>query len=128
MAFQKLPKQKIITYQGKTLRFSVTLTDMDDNFQDLTGYTARLEIRKALPTLGVNTPGDDDVIIRLTTENGGINIDPEIGLVNIYISDEDSATFPAGNYFWELEVESPSGDVPPIMAPSSFQVIGENTL
>lgn len=128
MAFVKLPKQKIICYQGKTLRFSVVLTDSDQNLQDLTGFTARIEVRTALPTLGQNTPDDGDVLSLLTTENGGINIQPELGRVDIFIADEETETFPVGSYFWELELESPSGDVPPIMAPSSFQVLQENTL
>ena len=128
MALKKAPKQKLLCPQGKTFTKSIRITDKFKNLADLTGYTARIEIRSVLPTLGESTPEDDDVIHVLTTENGGITIDPLIGKVSLFISDEDTASFPIQSYIWELELTSSTGNKPYLMSPSAFQVLSENTL
>ena len=127
MALTKKSKQKLICPQGKTFRAVMRFTDSNENIIDLTDYTARIEIRDTLPT--VDSVADDaNVIFALTTENGGIDIDPLLGKVSLFIAKEDTADFPVASYFWELELISGNGETPYIMAPSAFSVLAEVTL
>lgn len=71
---------------------------------DFTGCTARMMLREDFD--------DAEPIHTMTTENGGITItDNEIEL---YISDEDTAAFPAEDREWyryDLEIEDSLGEV-----------------
>ena len=127
MALTKRSKQKLICPQGKTFRCVIRFNDSNGNIIDLTDYTARIEIRDALPTVD-SVADDDNVIFALTTENGGIDIDPLLGKVSLFIAKEDTASFPVASYFWELELISGNDETPYIMAPSAFSVLGEVTL
>ena len=127
MALAKKSKQKLICPQGKTFRAVMRFNDNNGNIIDLTGYTARIEIRDTLPT-ETSVTNDDNVIFVLTTQNGGISIDPLLGKVSLFISKENTASFAVASYFWELELISSNGETPYIMAPSAFSVLGEVTL
>lgn len=119
------PKKDLICPQGKTFRRTIVGRGAGGSIWNLTNYSARIEVRNLLPT-----DPNSEVLVRLTTENGGIEIDTvedESRLV-IKIEAEVTATFPVGNYIWELEVESPDGEVPYLMSPSKFKVLAENTL
>ncbi len=63
---------------------------------DLTGYTARMQIREEIDSSAV--------LIELTTENGRIDIDPLTGTVTLMIDADDTAelSFDVGNYDLEL--------------------------
>ena len=127
MALAKKSKQKLICPQGKTFRLVMNFSDSNGAVIDLTDYTARIEIRDTFPT-ATSVADDANVIFALTTENGGIDIDPLLGKVSLFIAKEDTASFPVASYFWELELISGSGETPYIMAPSAFSVLGEVTL
>jgi len=70
-----------------TIESDVTLEEVlrfeDDkgNIVDLTGFTARIEVRTAKG----EDPDVTDPILVLTTENGGITIDPNLGKITILI-------------------------------------------
>lgn len=71
---------------------------------NLTGYTARMQIREKLTS---PTP-----IITLTTENGGIVItDAENGSFSLEISATDTAALSFKSAVYDLEFISPSGFV-----------------
>lgn len=77
-------KYDITKYKGETLLQNFMLRDKYDNPLDLTGFTAKMQVR-----LSVND-GDDaenplDPIFELTTENGGILIDPDSGSITLYV-------------------------------------------
>lgn len=64
---------------------------------DLTGYTARMQIRPKIV--------DPTVICSLTTENGGIVIsDPVNGKFSINISATDTAAFEFKNAVYDIEL------------------------
>lgn len=126
MATKKADKIKLFCPQGKTFRKSIKVTAGNKD-ANLTGYTGRIEIRTSFPNDN-STPDDNDVIHTLTTENGGISIDPEVGRVRLFIHKEITATFPVGPAFWELELTSPTGETPYLMSPSAFVVLAEITL
>lgn len=62
----------------------------------LTGYTAKMQLRSKIT--------DETVIIELTTENGGIVIDPVNYTISLYISATDTAalSFTSAVYSMEL--------------------------
>jgi len=91
--------------KGSTFRhvFTWKYTTAPNNPIDLTGCTARMQIRETIA----------DIIVKqeLTTENGGITLGGASGTIDLYISDTDSTAwdFTAGVY--GLEVIFPNGDV-----------------
>lgn len=72
-------KMKIVAWRGATFRLTVTLyEDDEETVRDLSGYTAELDV--------LEKRGSSNVLLSLTTENGGISIDGEDGEVNLYAS------------------------------------------
>ena len=124
MAITKKPKFPRICPQGKTYRDMMRFYDVYKNPVSYAGYTARIEIRSALPD-GDSTAGDDDVLITLTTDDY-ITVDEHE--VSIVIPASVTETFPVGVYYWELELISSGGEIPYLMEPSTFKVSQEVTL
>lgn len=94
------PTQVDLTiYQGATFRRTVVwLTGEPPTPVDLTGYTARMQIRRKLK--------DRDFVIELTTENGRISITrPDEGLINLLISATDTAALSILSGVYDLELE-----------------------
>lgn len=69
---------------------------------DLTGHTARMQIRRTIDS--------STVMITLTTENGGIEIDGDDGKITIRMSDSDTAGLTSSGVY-DLEIEDASGNV-----------------
>lgn len=88
--------------QGAT--FSRRLTIKNDEGQpfDLTGYQARMQIRRQL--------SDATFYVELTTENGRITLEPEDGVILLYMSDEVTRTIPKDGVY-DLEIQSETGEV-----------------
>jgi len=74
---------------------------------DLAGYTARMQVRGKIT--------DTEVLVTLTTENGGVEIDNVNKTISLLISATDTAafTFPSGVY--SLELVSSTGVVTPFI-------------
>lgn len=94
-------KQTLKIYQGQTFRFRFAVTQPDEVTPvNLTGYKARMQIRETLP--------DDDILVTLTTENGGITITEITGLVDLVISAADTAAldidFDVAQWVYDLEI------------------------
>lgn len=68
---------------------------------DLTGYTARMQVRKKIT--------DTDVVITLTTENNRIVLGGASGEIMLLIDDTDTTPLPAGSWKYDLELESAGG-------------------
>lgn len=127
MALEKKPKKKLLCRQGKTFRHKFYFQDSQGNYADLSGFTARCEIRSAFPD-DDSVASDDDVLIRLETVVSGDGIIVEELAITMQISAATTAAFPEGAYFYEPELVSPSGDVIDFVAPSAFTVLPEVTL
>ena len=69
--------------QGAHFERIVTITNADGTVYDLTGYTARMQIRTELDA--------EDVVIELTTENGRIALGDEEGTITLTILAADTA-------------------------------------
>jgi hypothetical protein len=63
---------------------------------DLTGYTARMHLRRRV--------GDEDPAVELTTENDGITLGGTAGTIDLLISAADTADLASGRYVYDLEL------------------------
>ena len=82
-----IPQVPISIKQSATFELSILYVDTDGNPIDLSGYTAKMQVRET-------TDCADPPIVDLTTENGGISIDGTNGIVNILILKEDTELLP----------------------------------
>lgn len=73
-------KHPITLYENTDHEDSLRFRDKYKNIVNLTGFTARMEIR-------TDVEDDGDPILLLTTENGGLVIDADLGKITIVISD-----------------------------------------
>lgn len=105
-----MKKQPLTCYVAKTFREHFVVTDELDEPIKFDGYSAHMQVR--------NDYGGT-VIVDMTTENGHISFDGN--KITLFIQDEDTALFTSGSYKYDLNVNSPGGDVFPI-AYGSFKV------
>jgi hypothetical protein len=89
--------------QGATFRLNVRWLDPDDNPIDITGYTARMQVRRRY--------NDPDAVLSLTSDDGDIAIGNEAGTVDVTASADDTAAIGIKCGVYDLELESPAGTV-----------------
>lgn len=88
-------------YQGATFSRVVTWKDENEDAVNLTGYTARMQIRQRLT---------GDTLIALTTENGRVALGGTDGTVTLTIAATDTADLTMGGVY-DLELVSGAGVV-----------------
>ncbi len=103
MAVSKL---KLEVNQGATFRMRLTWkTGAPPLPVDLTGYTARMDIREDI----------DDITPRITlnTENGGLTLGGVTGTIDLYISSSATTLFDWESGVYDIEMIAPGagGDV-----------------
>lgn len=93
-------KRKLTILQGATFRRRWTWKPGGVPM-DFTGCTARLQVRAEIESV--------DVLLDLTTENGGIVLGAEPGTIDLYVGAQQSAaiTWEAGVF--DLEIQYASG-------------------
>jgi len=90
--------------KGATFKHRLYMKDASKNPIDLTGFTARMQIRSSASA--------SSIIVELTTENGRIAITAGAGQIDLYISDEDTTAIThKGTAVYDLELEDSLGDV-----------------
>lgn len=87
--------------QGATFSRTLTVKDADNNPRDLSGYTARMQVRR--------TTSSTTFIVELTTENGRISVNSS-GEILLNMPAALTASLSDGGVY-DLEIESPSGVV-----------------
>jgi hypothetical protein len=88
--------------QGAT--FNLLLTwKIDDVLVNITNWTARLQARVDVE--------DAEVILSLTTSNGGITLGGALGTISLDQTATQTALLPAGGYIYDLEMISGVGAV-----------------
>ena len=81
--------------QGAT--FNLLLTwEIDTVLVNLTGYTARLQARVDVE--------DSEVILSLTTANGGITLGGSAGTISLDQTATQTTLLPSGTYVYDLEL------------------------
>lgn len=82
--------------QGATFNVTLTWRDDADALINLTGYTARMDVRA---TLEESVPE-----ITLNTTNGRIVLGGAAGTIQLLVPATDTAALDAGNYVYDLEL------------------------
>lgn len=95
-------RQDIDIYQGDTFAATVTVRNADGTDADITGYTAKAQIRRAV--------ADADPVV--VAEMSAVVQSPEIQLA---LSHDITETL-AGRYVWDLQIVSAAGAVTTILA------------
>lgn len=93
---------KVNAYSGATLSLSFTCKDENGAAVNLTGYSARAEVR---PTISSET---------LTLDLAPTIPTPANGVISVSITDSVTALIEPGSYVWGLVLETPDGGVIPI--------------
>ena len=88
---------KLSGYTGSPFAVSFTCQDADGDPVALTGYSARSELR---PSVNSAT---------LTRDMAPPIDDPTDGVIDITVTDEVTATFAAGTYYFDVMLDLPSG-------------------
>lgn len=99
----KPAKLKLTIYQGATFRKRLAWLNPDRTPIDLTGCTARMQVREEYAS---PLP-----LLELTTENGGITLGGAAGTIDLLSSDEDTATMEWNGGVFDIEIAHPNGDV-----------------
>lgn len=93
----------ITILQGATFNPVITWKNKSTGVPvDLTGYSARLQVRKSA--------SDSNKLLDLTSGDG-ITLGGSAGTITILVSATDTAALPAGAYKYDLELESGAGVV-----------------
>lgn len=88
--------------QGSTFKRTLLYT-IDDVPVDLSGYTARLQVREAYYST--------DPLLTLATSGSGITISGSSGSIALYVSNTTTAALPAGTHVYDLELINTSLEV-----------------
>lgn len=90
--------------QGVTFKWSITIMDPDDSTQalDLTGYTIRSQ--------AVSNYTDAVEAFEFTITVSA----PTTGVALLSLTDEQTAAISKGKYKYDVEIESPGGEVAPL--------------
>lgn len=98
-------RYNINVYKGTT--FSLAPVWKIDNLPvDITGYAAKMQVRAT---------ADSSVIVELSTSNGKAVISGALGKTTLTLTASETATLTAGNYFYDLNLTSPSSVVTKIL-------------
>ena len=102
--------------QGTTFNRLLTYK-INDIPVNLTGYTSRLQVRE--------THYAQDMIVALTS-GSGITLGGSAGTIDLLISASATAAFNAGNFVYDLEIQSVNGTIDRLIE-GSFIVTPEVT-
>jgi hypothetical protein len=95
-------KYDITIERGATFSLVLTYKDSTDALINLTGYTARMQIRRKI--------GDATFLLELTTENGRIALGGALGTITLSASAATTNEL-AGSGVYDLEIISSGGQV-----------------
>ena len=89
--------------QGATLLKPIIYKDSTGAVVNLTGFSARMQIRRSV--------SDDEVLLNMTSTNGKIQIVPLEGKITLIFSAADTAQLDFSKAKYDLEVVSGDGSV-----------------
>ena len=108
----------IIAYQGSTFTRQLTWEDSAGSAINLTGYTARMDVRTSIDAAGAAT-------LSLTTANGRIVLGGTAGTIALSAEGTATAAVVAGDYVYDLELVS--GSTITRLVQGTFTLRGEVT-
>jgi len=86
----------ITAEQGSTFTRVLTWRDANDALINLTGYTARMQVRTDYASSAT--------ALSLTTANGQITLGGALGTITLLVSATDMSAVSAGSYVYDLEM------------------------
>lgn len=89
--------------QGATFQRQLVWQDESEQPINLTGYTARMQVRTSIKS--------SELVTELTTGNSRIVLTPELGKIELVLTAAQTAALPAKQCVYDLELVSPSGVV-----------------
>lgn len=92
-------RYNMVCDQGSTFERSIELQDSDGTPYNLTGYTARMHVRREVET--------STTIVELTTANGRIIIYPVTGVIELKLTPTETAALTRGGHY-DLEIQQTS--------------------
>jgi hypothetical protein len=97
-------KHDIIIEQGATFRRVITWKDANGTAINLTGYTAKMQVRERV--------GSSTVVLECSSANGRITLGGSAGTITIVAQDEITAPLtPMPKAVYDLELTSAGGEV-----------------
>lgn len=111
-------KYDIICEQGATFVRSLVWQDENETPLDLTGFSGRMHVRQTVQS--------QNILISLTTDNGGIQITPGTGEIRLYMPAGQMDALPARRAVYDLELISPGGVVTRLIE-GSFTIVPQVT-
>ena len=96
-------RQNFVIEQGASWSQQLTWLQPDETPNDLTGFTARMQIRE---TAEAAPP-----YVELTTENGRITLGGVLGTIVLELDHETTEELPAGKWVYDLELVSAGDEV-----------------
>lgn len=94
----------ITVVQAATFSLPLFFVDNDGDIIDLTGWTARMQIRQTIES-------EDPALVDLTTENGGILVDVGAGSMTVIITPYQTSNLEPMSAVYDLFVTSLGGFV-----------------
>lgn len=94
-------KYNLYVYRGATFSRVITWKDESGALIDLTGFTARLQMRE---TVESSTP-----FLTLTTENGGITLGDTAGTITLQATADATSAIVATSGVYDLELVAGNG-------------------
>ena len=104
--------------QGATFKRTITWTNQARVPYNLTGYTARMQVRETTEASGI--------LLELTTVNSRITLGGAAGTVNLVVAADITAALTPGLYVYDLELVSGGGEVTRLIE-GNFNVRAEVT-
>jgi hypothetical protein len=92
----------LVCPQGSTFRKTLSVLS-DDQPIDFTGYSSRMQVRE--------TYFNENTILDLMSSNGDLFMGGSAGTIDIFVNDSKTSSLPAGEWVYDLEVESSGGIV-----------------
>lgn len=89
--------------QGSTFTLNLTWKDSSGAAINITGYTARMQVRKSVDAASTT--------LSLTSGAGDITLGGAAGTISITVSAASTASIASGNYVYDLELVSGAGVV-----------------
>ena len=101
-------KRDLTIEKGATFEKIFILKDTDGNEKDLSGYTAAMHIRSVIDST--------DILVELTTTNGGVILNASPGQVKIRILATVTKDFTWNDAVYDFFLTSPSSKVDKLFA------------
>jgi hypothetical protein len=90
----------LVCPQGSTFRKTLSVL-VDEDPINFTGYSSRMQVRESFIS--------EDTLLNLLSNGGGLSMGGSAGTIDIFVDNDTTSSLPAGEWVYDLEVESSGG-------------------